>query len=69
MVLRFFRNKVVEVEPQEDGKLLVSWRLTDDLQKTEVTMIVQTPDMEIIEVTLDNRELLPQLILDKISTF
>ncbi len=49
MTLRFLRNKVVEVEPLNDGKLAVSWRLTDDLLKVEVQLTVQTPDMEIIE--------------------
>ena len=33
MTIRFLRNKVVEVEPQTDGSLVVAWRLTDDLLK------------------------------------
>jgi len=49
MTLRFLRNKVVEVEPQKDGTLHVSWRLTDDLLKAEVRMKVQPPDLEIVE--------------------
>ena len=40
---------MVEVEPQPDGTLITSWRLTDDLVKMEVTLQVQLPDMEILE--------------------
>ena len=49
MTLKFLRNKVVEVEPQADGDLMVSWRLTDDLLKVEVRLIVQPPELEIIK--------------------
>jgi hypothetical protein len=49
MTIRFLRNKVVEVEPQADGSLAVSWRLTDDLLKAEVNLKVQPPDLEILE--------------------
>jgi hypothetical protein len=49
MTLQFLRNKVIEVEPQADGSLSVSWRLTDDLLKAEINLIVQPPDLEIIE--------------------
>jgi len=49
MVIRFLRNKVVEVEPLTDGSVVVSWRLTDDLLKAEITMKVQPPDLEIVE--------------------
>ncbi len=49
MNLGFLRNKLVEVEPQPDGNILVSWRLTDDLLKLEVQLKIQIPDMEIIE--------------------
>ncbi len=49
MTIRFLRNKVVEVEPQADGELAVSWRLTDDLLNAEVNLKVQPPDLEIVE--------------------
>ena len=49
MTVRFLRNKVVEVEPQPDGSLTVSWRLCDDLLKAEVNLKVQLPDLEIVE--------------------
>jgi hypothetical protein len=49
MTLRFLRNKVVEVAPQSDGSLAVSWRLADDLLKAEVNLKVQPPDLEIVE--------------------
>jgi hypothetical protein len=49
MTLQFLRNKVVEVELRSDGNLTVSWRLTDDLLKAEVRLIVQPPELEIIK--------------------
>ncbi|OGP49093.1 MAG: hypothetical protein A2Y79_01765 [Deltaproteobacteria bacterium RBG_13_43_22] len=49
MTLQFLRNKVIEVEPRPDGDLSVSWRLTDDLLKAEIQLIVQPPELEIIE--------------------
>ncbi len=49
MTIKFLRNKVLEVEPQADGNLAVSWRLTDDLLKMNVQLLVQIPEMEIIE--------------------
>lgn len=49
MTIRFLRNKVVEVEPQAEGGLAVSWRLTDDLLNAEVNLKVQPPDLEIVE--------------------
>jgi hypothetical protein len=49
MTLQFLRNKVIEVEPLPDGSLGVSWRLTDDLLKAEVKLIVQPPELEIME--------------------
>lgn len=49
MVLKFLRNKLVEVEPQADNLLKVSWRLTDDLLKMEVELSVQIPEMEIMQ--------------------
>lgn len=49
MIQRFLRNKVVEVEPHQDGTLIVSWRLTDDLLKADVQITIQLPEMEIIE--------------------
>ena len=47
MTIRFFRNKVVEVEPQEDNSLGVSWRLTDYLLKLEEDSKIQPPSLEI----------------------
>ena len=49
MTIRFLRNKVVEVEPQADGGLAVSWRLTDDLLNAEINIKVQPPDLEIVK--------------------
>lgn len=49
MTLQFLRNKVIEVEPQKDSNLRVSWRLTDDLLKAEINLVFQPPDLEIIE--------------------
>ena len=59
MMLRFLRNKVVEVEPQPDGSLAVSWRLTDDLMTAEVDIRVQLPDLEIVEATATLGRLVP----------
>jgi hypothetical protein len=59
MTIRFLRNKVVEVEPQSDGSLSVSWRLTDDLLKAEVTLKVQPPDLEIVEADAGLSRLVP----------
>jgi hypothetical protein len=60
MTIRFLRNKVVEVEPQSDGSLAVSWRLTDDLLKVEVNITVQPPDLEIIAAAAGLDRLVPQ---------
>ena len=60
MILRFLRNKLVEVEPLPDGNLSVSWRLTDDLLKVEVHMIIQVPDMEVLEAEADMGRFLPK---------
>ena len=49
MTIKFFRNKVVEVEPLSPSELSVSWRLTDDLIKLEVALRIQIPEMEIVE--------------------
>jgi hypothetical protein len=49
MTIKFLRTKVIEVEPLPDGSLSVSWRLTDNLLKAEVNLIVQPPDLEIME--------------------
>lgn len=49
MTLKFLRNKVVEVEPQNNGDLGVSWRLTDDLIRAEIRLTVRPPQLEIIE--------------------
>jgi len=59
MTIRFLRNKVVEVEPQSDGSLSVSWRLTDDLLKAEVKITVQPPDLEITAAAADLARLVP----------
>lgn len=59
MTVRFLRNKVVEVEPQPDGSLVVSWRLTDDLLKAEVNLKVQPPDLEIVEAEAKLARLVP----------
>ncbi len=53
MVLRFLRNKVVEVEPVADGQLLVTWKLTDDLLEAGMQVKVQPPDLEITEASAD----------------
>ena len=60
MTIRFLRNKVVEVEPQSDGSLAVSWRLTDDLLKAEVNLKVQPPDLEILEANAKLERLVPK---------
>jgi hypothetical protein len=60
MTIRFLRNKVVEVAPQSDGSLAVSWRLTDDLLKADITMTVQPPDLEITEAEADLGRLVPR---------
>ena len=49
MTIQFLRNKVIEVEPLPDGSLSVSWRLTDDLLKAEINLVVQPPELEIVE--------------------
>ena len=59
MTIRFLRNKVVEVSPQSNGNIAVSWRQTDDLLKAEVNIIVQPPDLEIVEATADLNRLVP----------
>jgi hypothetical protein len=60
MTIRFLRNKVVEVSPQTDGSLAVSWRQTDDLLKAEVNIKVQLPDLEIVAATAELGRLVPQ---------
>jgi len=60
MTIRFLRNKVVEVEPQSDGSLAVSWRLTDDLLKAEVNIRVLPPDLEILEAEAKLDRLVPR---------
>ncbi len=60
MTIRFLRNKVVEVQPQSDGSLAVSWRLTDDLLKAEVNIRVQPPDLEIVEAEAKLDRLVPR---------
>ena len=60
MTIRFLRNKVVEVSPLPDGSLAVSWRLTDDLLKTEVNLRVQPPDLEIVQAEAKLERLVPR---------
>jgi hypothetical protein len=60
MTIRFLRNKVVEVAPQPDGNLAVSWRLTDDLLKAEVNLMVQPPDLEITAASAELDRLVPR---------
>lgn len=60
MTIRFLRNKVVEVSPQADGNIAVSWRLTDDLLKAEVNITVQLPDLEIVQATAALDRLVPK---------
>jgi hypothetical protein len=49
MTLAFTRNKIVGVEPLEDGQLLVSWRLVDSMLEAGIRMKVRPPDLEITE--------------------
>lgn len=60
MSLRFLRNKVVEVTSQPGGSLTVSWRLTDDLLKAEVSLKVEPPDLEIVEAGAELERLVPR---------
>jgi hypothetical protein len=60
MTIRFLRNKVVEVNPQSDGSLSVSWRLTDDLIKAEVALTVRPPDLEFVEAEAKLERLVPR---------
>jgi len=60
MLLRFLRNKVVEVQPQTDGSIAVSWRLTDDLLTAVVDIRVQLPDLEIVEAEATLDRLVPK---------
>ncbi|ACL06784.1 DUF2889 domain-containing protein [Desulfatibacillum aliphaticivorans] len=64
MVVKFLRNKVVEVEPRKDGTLGVSWRLTDDLLKMEVNLVVQPPALEIIEAAAELGRFVPKGLED-----
>ena len=59
MTIRYLRNKVVEVEPQSEGTIAVSWRLTDDLLKAEVNLTVQPPDLEIVAAEAALNRLVP----------
>jgi hypothetical protein len=64
MTLKFLRNKVVETEPLEDGNIAISWRLTDDLHKIEVHLVVQPPDLEIIEADAEFKRHVPRSCID-----
>jgi len=48
LTLTFTRNKVVEVEPLDDGDLSVCWRLVDTFTAREIRTIFRLPDLEII---------------------
>jgi len=60
MTIKFLRNKVVEVDPNPDGTLAVSWRLTDDLLKAEIKLTVQPPELEIMEASAELGRFLPK---------
>jgi len=60
MILRFLRNKVVEVEPQADGSMAVVWRSTEDLLTAEVDITIQLPDLEIVEAEAALSGLVPK---------
>jgi hypothetical protein len=60
MTIRFLRTKIVEVEPQPDGSLAVSWQLTDDLLKAEINIKVQPPDLEIVAAEAQLGRLVPR---------
>jgi len=60
MTLRFLRNKIVEVEPQQDGTLVVSWRLRDDLLQAKLRLRVEPPDLEILEAEAVLEGFVPQ---------
>jgi hypothetical protein len=60
VTLRFLRNKVVEVTSQPGGSLTVSWRLTDDLLKAEVSLKVEPPDLEIVQAGAELERLVPR---------
>lgn len=64
MTLSYLRNKVVEVESRSNGDLVVSWRLSDDLLKAEVRLIVQLPELEIIEAEVRMERLVPLSLRD-----
>lgn len=49
MILDFFRNKIVEVEPLAEGALLVHWNLKDSLMEMCVHMKILLPDLVITE--------------------
>ena len=61
MTIRFLRTKIVEVEPQPDGSLAVSWQLTDDLLKAEINIKVQPPDLEIVAAEAQLSRLVPRV--------
>jgi len=60
MTRRFLRTKVVEIDRLSDGGLAVCWRLTDDLLKAEVNLIVQPPDLEIVQAEAGLHRLVPK---------
>ncbi|MBW1819130.1 MAG: DUF2889 domain-containing protein [Deltaproteobacteria bacterium] len=49
MILDFYRNKIVEVEPLPDGALAVYWRLKDSLMEAAVELKIMPPDLAITE--------------------
>jgi hypothetical protein len=60
MTIRFLRNKAVEVDPQSDGTIAVTWRQMDDLLRAEVNLTVQPPDLEIVEASAALDRLVPR---------
>jgi len=64
MTLKFFRNKVVEVEPLSASELKVSWKLRDDLLTLDVLLKVQIPEMEILEAEASVGRFPPKDCLD-----
>jgi hypothetical protein len=49
MILDFYRNKVVEVNPMPDGALAVRWQLKDSLMEASVDLKIVPPELTITE--------------------
>lgn len=50
MILSFMRNKVVDVDPTQDGSLDLRWRVTDTWLEASLELKVGVPDLEIQEI-------------------